>query len=135
MRHETTHQPVILLINANPATDNKFIKRWFEKSRFLTCEKTDVFEVLEEISDFTTLERPDVILLEVESMTDSFQIVKTLTHSAVAGQNEPPIFAFSESGKAVINDRECFEGNLAQLEARLNRMIPVYSEAPLTVAA
>lgn len=134
MRHETTHQPVILLIDANPTTDNKFIKRWFEKSRFLTCEKTDIFEVLEEISDFTKSERPDVILLEVESITDGFQIVKTLTHSAVAGQNEPQILALSESG-AVINDCECFEGNLAQLAAKLDGMIPVYSDTPLTVAA
>lgn len=133
MRHETTHQPVILLIDANPATDNKFIKRWFEKSRFLTCERTDVFEVLEEISDFTMPQRPDVILLEVESMTDGFQIMRTLTHS-VDGQNEPQIFAFSESG-AAIDGCECFEGNLAQLEAKLNRMIPLYGEARLTIAA
>lgn len=133
MRHETTHQPVILLIDGSPTADNKFIKRWFEKSRFLTCEKSDVFEVLEEMSDFTTLERPDVILLEVESMTDGFQIIKTLTHS-VAGENEPPIFAFSENGK-VIDDCECFEGNLAQLEAKLNGMIPVYGKTRLTIAA
>lgn len=133
MRHETTHQPVILLIDGSPTADNKFIKRWFEKSRFLTCEKSDIFEVLEEMSDFTTLERPDVILLEVESMTDGFQIIKTLTHS-VDGQNEPPIFAFTESGK-VIDDCECFEGNLAQLAAKLDGMIPVYSETRLTIAA
>jgi hypothetical protein len=133
MRHETTHQPVILLIDGSPTADNKFIKRWFEKSRFLTCEKSDVFEVLEEISDFTTLERPDVILLEVESMSDSYQIIKTLTHSG-AGHNEPPIFAFSEGGK-VIDDCECFEGNLAQLEAKLNGMIPVYTETRRTIAA
>jgi CheY-like chemotaxis protein len=133
MRHETTHQPVILLIDGSPAADNTFIKRWFEKSRFLTCETNDVFQALEEISDFTMVQRPDVILLEVESMTDGFQTVKTLTHS-VAGQNEPPIFAFSENGK-VINDCECFEGNLAQLEAKLNRMIPLYGNAQMTIAA
>lgn len=133
MRHETTHQPVILLIDGSPTADNKFIKRWFEKSRFLTCEKSDIFEVLEEISDFTTFQRPDVILLEVESLTDGYQIIKTLTHSA-AGQNEPPIFAFSESG-TVINDCECFEGNLAQLAAKLDGMIPVYNETRMTIAA
>lgn len=133
MRHEYTHPPVILLIDGSPAADNKFIKRWFEKSRFLTCEATDIFQALEEISDFTMPQRPDVILLEVASLIEGFQIVKTLTHSA-AGQNEPPIFAFSESGK-IINDRECFEGNLAQLEARLNIMIPLYGETPMTIAA
>lgn len=133
MRHETMHQPVILLIDGSPAADNRFIKRWFEKSRFLTCETNDVFEALEEISDFTMMQRPDVILLEVESMTDGFQTVKMLIHS-VSGQNETPIFAFSESGK-VIDDGDCFEGNLAQLEARLNGMIPVYGNPQMTIAA
>jgi hypothetical protein len=133
MRYETTHQPVILLLDGSPAADNKFIKRWFEKSRFSTSEATDVFQALEEISDFTMSQRPDVILLEVESLTDGYQLVKTMTH-AVAGPQEPQIFAFSESGK-IINDGECFEGNLAQLEAQLNRLLPVYGKTPMTIAA
>jgi hypothetical protein len=66
-------------------------------------------------------------------MTDDYQIVKTLTHSA-AGQHEPKIFALAENGK-VIDDSECFEGNLAQLEVQLNRLIPVYSSTPMTIAA
>jgi len=133
MRHEYTHQPIILLLDGSPTMDNKFIKCWFEKSRFLTCEVTDIYAALEELSDFTVARRPDVILLEVESLPDGFQIVKMLTHS-VAGRNEPPIFAFSEKGK-IINDRECFEGDLAQLEAQLNRLIPPYGETPMTIAA
>jgi hypothetical protein len=132
MRHENTHQPVILLLDGNPSVDNKFIKRWFQKSRFLTCECDDIFEALEEISDFTVTQRPDVILLEVDSMPDGFQIVKRMTDS-VSGQSQM-IFAFSESGR-VVNDTDCFEGNLAQLEAELNRVIPVYGKTQMTIAA
>jgi DNA-binding response OmpR family regulator len=133
MRHENTHQPVILLIDGSPSADNTFIKRWFQKSRFLTCEASDIFHALEEVSDFTMPQRPDVILLEVASMPESFQSLKTIAQT-LSGQNEPPIFAFSESGKA-IDDCECFEGNLAELEAKLNGMIPVYSDAQMTIAA
>lgn len=133
MRHETTHQPVILLIDGSSSADNRFIKRWFQKSRFLTCEATDIFQALEEISDFTMPQRPDVILLEVASMTDDFQMVKRMTQTT-SGQDELLIFAFSEGGK-IVNDRDCFEGNLAQLEAKLNGLIPVYGNTQRTIAA
>ena len=133
MRHETTHQPVILLLDGSPSADNKFIKRWFEKSRFLTCEATDIFDALEEISDFTMSQRPDVVLLEVASMPDDYQLIKRMTQTH-DGPNELLIFAFSEGGK-IVDDCDCFEGNLAQLEAELNRMIPPSGEARWTIAA
>jgi DNA-binding response OmpR family regulator len=133
MRHEITHQPVILLIDGSPAADNTFIKRWFQKSRFLTCEATDIFHALEEVSDFTMPQRPDVILLEIAPLPDGFQALKTMAQT-LSGQNELPIFAFSESGK-IIDGCECFEGNLAQLAAKLDGMIPVYNETRMTIAA
>ena len=133
MTHEYTHQPVILLLDGSPSTDNEFIKRWFQKSRFLTCEATNIFEALEEISDFTNFQRPDVVLLEVASMPDDFQVVKRMTQTH-SGVSELLIFAFSESGKNV-NDGDCFEGNLAQLEAKLNRLIPPCGETRRTIAA
>ena len=134
MNHENTHQPVILLLDGSPSADNKFIKRWFEKSRFLTFEAHDIFDALEEISDFTVFQRPDVVLLEVPSMQQDFQLIKRMTHTDI-GPNELLIFAFSEGGK-VVDDSDCFEGNLAQLEAKLNLMIPPCGvEARRTIAA
>ena len=133
MRHENTHQPVILLLDGSPSADNKFIKRWFRRSRFLTCEAENIFDALEEISDFTKSERPDVVLLEVASMPDDFQIIKRMTQTH-SGPSELLIFAFSE-GEKVVNDGDCFEGNLAQLEARLNVMIPFSGETWQTIAA
>jgi CheY-like chemotaxis protein len=133
MRHENEHQPVILLLDGGPSADNKFIKRWFQKSRFLTCEATDIFQALEDVSDFTMPQRPDVVLLEVKSMPEQFQVIRKMIQTP-AGQSEMPIFAFSESGKR-INHKECFEGNLAELEARLNQMIPAGPETHSARAA
>jgi hypothetical protein len=133
MRQEIMHQPVILLLDGSPSADNKFIKRWFHKSRFLTCECTDVFDALAELSDFTIRQRPDVILLEVDSVSADFKLVKRMTNT-VWGHNEPTIFAFSESGK-VLDDCLCFEGNLARLEAELNKMMPVDNQTRMTIAA
>ena len=122
MKHQHTHQPVILLIDGSATADCKFIKAWFQKSRFCTSVATDVFQALEEVSDFTTPRRPDVVLLEVESLQDDFQMVRALFQPP-SGKCETQIFALSQSGN-VINDQECFEGNLSQLEARLNLIIP-----------
>ncbi len=133
MTHENTHQPVILLLDGSPSADNKFIKRWFERSRFLTCEAADIFDALEEISDFTNFQRPDVVLLEVASIPDDFQVIKRMTQTH-PGPSELLIFAFSEGGK-VVDDCDCFEGNLAQLEARLNGMIPPCGGTRRTIAA
>ena len=133
MTYENAHQPVILLLDGSPTADNKFIKRWFQKSRFLSCECADVFDALAELSDFTTSKRPDVILLEVESVSAGFNRVKGMNKS-LWGQSEPTIFAFSESGKA-LDDCLCFEGNLARLEAELNKIIPVYNQTRMTIAA
>jgi len=133
MGDENMHQSVILLLDGSPSADNKFIKRWFRKSRFLTCECADIFHALEEISDFTTPHRPDVVLLEVASMPDDFQVIKRMTQTH-SGPSELLIFAFSEGGK-VVDDCDCFEGNLSQLEARLNRMIPIIGGTSRTIAA
>lgn len=128
-----THQSVILLLDGKPAADNKFIKRWFKKSRFVTCECTDIFDGLEQISDFTTWQRPDVILFEVESLPDGFLFAKRMAHD-FSEENELPVFAFTNGGE-IWGDGECFDGSLAKLEARLNSLIPVYKEARRTIAA
>ena len=133
MTHEIKHRSVILLLNAQPATDNKFIKRWFKKSRFVTFECADIFDAFEKISDFTVKQRPDVILLEVESMPDGFQTAKKMTE-VFTEADDLPIFAFSDGG-ANLGDCECFKGSLVELESRLNSLIPLYTEVRRTIAA
>ena len=126
MKQEYTHLPVILLLDGN-TVDKEFIKNWFKKSRFSTSETIDIFQALEELSDFTVRCRPDVILLEVSSMTEDFFAVKKMVQTS-SGECEFPIFALSDSGK-IINHKECFEGNLAQLKTQLNKIIPNLANA------
>ena len=126
MKQEYTHLPVILLLDGN-AVDKEFIKNWFKKSRFSTSETIDIFQALEELSDFTVRCRPDVILLEVNSLTEDFLAVKKMVQTS-SGKCEFPIFALSDSGE-IINHKECFEGNLTQLKTQLNKMIPNLANA------
>jgi CheY-like chemotaxis protein len=115
------YQSVILLIDGK-AANICFVKEWFKKSRFLTCETRHISQALEEISDFTVRRRPDVILLEVDSLADDFFIFKKILHTSFDG-NKLLICALSDSGKT-INHKECFEGNLSQLKVKLNQIFP-----------
>ncbi|MDQ3180014.1 MAG: hypothetical protein M3Q33_05790 [Acidobacteriota bacterium] len=121
IKREHSHQTVIVLVDEK-ATDRCFVKEWFKKSRFSTNEATDIFQVMEEISDFTVRSRPDVVLLEVSSLATYFHIVKEMVQ-APFDSCRLLIFALSNTGN-VVNHRECFEGNLTQVEAKLNKMIP-----------
>lgn len=127
MNREIIHRTVILLLEENSETDVYSIKNWFKESRFMTNETSDVFDALEQISDFTMRARPDVILLEVESLRDDFAKLKKMIQTT-SGKCEFPIFALSDSGN-VINDNECFEGNLAEVKTRLDQMIPKQARA------
>ncbi len=127
MNREMIHHTVILLLDGNSVTDTGFIKDWFKRSRFLTNETTDIFQALEEISDFTVRSRPDVILLEVNSLKEEFSLIQKMMQSS-SGKCEYPIFALTDTGK-IINDNKCFEGNLAQVKAQLDKMIPKAAHA------
>lgn len=122
MNREIIHRTIILLLESNSEKNVCFVKDWLKNKRILTNETNDIFEALEEISDFTTRLRPDVILLQVQSLREDFAKLKKMIQTP-SGKCEFPVFALSDSGK-VINDKECFEGNLAQVKARLDLMIP-----------
>lgn len=126
-QQEYIHQSVILLLDGNAAEDNQFVKQWLSKSRFLIGESSDIFQALEEISDFTVFSHPDVILLEVNSLAEDFPFVREMVQT-LFDHRQLPIFALSESGRTV-NHKDCFEGNLTQLMAQLEKIIPEFKSA------
>ena len=117
------HLPAIILVDQEK-TLFFLTKEWFKNSRFQTWEATNVFEALEGISDFTVRSRPDVILLSVESITDDFQLLSELLLHGGMDELEFPIFALS-GGNPMIKDMALFEGDLAEIEAKLEEMVPM----------
>lgn len=122
MRSVQNHYPVILLMDGSGGTDQVAVKNWLEQSRFRICEALDIFGALETLSDFTTRERPDIVLLEVESPVTDFPMLRQLVQN-VPGDIQHPIIAFSNTGKR-IDDEGCFEGDLPQITAQLETIIP-----------
>ena len=129
MKQEYTHQSLIILLDGNAAADNRFVKQWLKNSRFLTGEATDIFQALEEISDFTVCRCPDVILLEVDSLTHDFLTVREMVQT-LSAYSCLPIFALSKSGN-IVNHKDCFEGNLAQLKTRLEKIFPKLTQTQI----
>jgi DNA-binding response OmpR family regulator len=109
--------PVIVLMDKDSSNDQAMIRQWFEDSRFATYESSNVFEALEQLSDFTIRKRPDVVLLDVDCCEDDLSIVREVS--------DLPVMALS--GKAApknSNGRQSSYRSFGQVVSQLNEMIP-----------
>jgi hypothetical protein len=118
-------QPVILVVEEF-GKEYGFIKNWLETNNFSMRETADIFEVLDEISDFTMRGCPDVFMLRGNSDTSDFAKINEL------------IQAFSDSSDILVtcvsNEEKSADGvsvpqKLSKTEANLNALLPVLSRA------
>jgi hypothetical protein len=117
MRRLQKYAPVVLILEKQCPVDAQAVRDWCESSGFQACETDNIFEALEEMSDFTTRDRPDVILLDVESCDSEFPAIRNIFDSQ--GENVS-IYSFGSSGIAADNDRHIDTGAVA---LRLESMI------------
>src|SRR5215213_10478061 len=107
------HPPVILLLGTRK--DNK-VDRWLEGSRFTTAEVADAFQALEQISDFTVRNTPDVIFLHVDSIATELEFLKTIV-ATDSNEHDVPIIGFTD-------DEVMGDDKLHALASRLGQLIP-----------
>ena len=119
------HPPILLLIDGSTAGDTNSIKLWFENSRYLTWEATDIFDAIEEISDFTVQNRPDVVLIETSPRYKDTLFIRTIVES-LPGDAHMPVIDFPEFGHSADGDAT-LEKSLARLDIRLDQLIPTQS--------
>ena len=112
------HVPVILLMDRRTSADRGDVMDWFDNSRFSTYQASNVFEALEELSDFTIEQRPDVVLVDVESCDGQVSLMRDMS-----GMEDLAVMALSSGGSMVATDG-CFRGNLGQLVTHLDKLIP-----------
>lgn len=127
MQNGNTHNPVILLLKDGPAADKEFIRRWLLESRFMTCEAVNAFEAIEEMSDFTMRERPDVIILDIESPKNDLPLIREIVKTS-AGELDPSIISMCDVGQYGGED-DFYARDLGQVAARLETLIPNSSTA------
>lgn len=116
------HLPAILLI-AKDQHDRVPEKELLKQSRFRTWEAMNVFDALEGMTDFTLKNRPDVVVLNVESMLMDFELVLGLLLNGTANESEFPIFVLSGEPRMIPND-DVFEGNFTEIMAQLEELVP-----------
>ena len=120
MDRDQRQMPVIVLMDKETSSDHSTIRQWFEDSRFSTFEASNVFEALEEISDFTIECRPDVVLVDVDSCEENLPVVRNMT-----GVDGFPVLALSgQSQRTSSSTAKYFHGSLGQMASQLDKLIP-----------
>jgi len=107
------HTPVIVLMDKETAGEHSQIRRWLEDSRFATFEASNVFDALEQLSDFTIKSRPDVVLVDVECCDDEMPIMKNVS--------ELPVVSVKSRSKGA---GAYFASSVGQVASELNELIP-----------
>lgn len=125
MANRRYHQPVILLIDRQ-ARENRLLKQWLQANEFCIHVATDIFEAIEEITDFTVRRCPDVILLEIDASARDFveEMFQTST-----GASEIQIISFSLETPAQSRRSKSQAGNITQLKTTFNEVLPPLSRA------
>jgi DNA-binding response OmpR family regulator len=122
MKYGQAHTPVILLLENGTSADGEFIRRWLSDSRFMTCEAHNAFEVLEEMSDFTTRSRPDVVILNVDSPDSDLRSIREIVR---CGSGDPDAAIICMSPQAAEQGKDDFYApNARQVTARLEKLLP-----------
>lgn len=118
MRSGTQHLPVILLLGKRGKSCDE-VDTWLAESRYSAHEASDVFQALEQVSDFTVREMPEVVFLHVDQLEAERE---TLEHMLVSAAGEPcaSVIAFSDQDKR----GDAFANGLGGLATQLDRLIP-----------
>ncbi|MEP6703945.1 MAG: hypothetical protein ABJB34_03990 [Acidobacteriota bacterium] len=86
------HQPVILLLGKGVKTNDE-VDAWLAESRYSAHEAADVFHVMEQISDFTVRDTPEVVYLHVDGIEGELAILECML-ATTAGDSSASIIAF-----------------------------------------
>ena len=117
----TTHQlPVILLLGKRRANHDE-VDRWLAESRYSTCETTNVFQALEEISDFTVSETPDVVYLHADKFEAELAMLENMLTMS-SGDLNASVIAFSDQEAQLRSDHN--DSGVGALARQLERLIP-----------
>ncbi len=114
MANVNGHPSVILLLDRDG--DRASIRAWFQNSRFCLLEADDVFDALDELSDFTTRKRPDVVLVPMDTGSDLSTIDKLIRFRSDNGGLSVLAFSATSADAASVK--------IGDLQTRLDSLIP-----------
>jgi hypothetical protein len=113
--------PVILMLDKE--RDNTVINEWLLKSSIRTFEAADALDVCVEISDFTSKECLDLIILRTFSTSTDLELIKSMSECERITAARPPVILFSEK-KGLLKQGNYLESDSAAIDARLDHIFP-----------
>lgn len=111
--------PVILMIETANEGERSSIRQWFEDSRFVVLDGTDIFSAIEEMSDFTMRGCPEVVLLNLDASASDLTMLRGVIDAEMG--HGVPIMMLSNRGR---EHAGCFTGDLTAIANRLEHLIP-----------
>ena len=116
----TLHQSVILLLGKRD-TGRDEVDVWLADSPYSTCEATNVFQALEQISDFTVGQTPDVVFLHVDAIAAELEMLENMLLAA-NGDFHASVIAYSGHETQMQTNQEI--SGIGALARQLERLIP-----------
>ena len=117
MKQKVNHQSVILLVE-ECSKENVLIKDWLESNNFSTREATNVYDALDEISDFTVDHCPDVFMLPVSSPANDFATIEELVQ-IYSESGDILVTTFSDADGVGVN-RDAFNRQFSDTKTDVN---------------
>lgn len=117
MKQKVNHQSVILLVE-ECSKENVLIKDWLESNNFSTRETTNVYDALDEISDFTVDCCPDVFMLPVGSPANDFATIEELVQT-YSESGDIFVTTFSDADGVGVN-RDAFSQRFSNTKTSVN---------------
>lgn len=120
------HQsPVIVLLGAH-GVDNAGLEEWLANSGYRAWEAEDVFQVLEQVSDFTVRNRPEVVFLHVDETGGEHDLTRNLIKAGTGDSGVTVIDMVTVSASEGADDLSV---KISDLACQLDQFIPHYDAA------
>lgn len=101
------------------STKSVDVRDWLKHKGFLTWWANDVSHAIEELSDFTVRNRPDIVMLEASPLSECLQTLR----DGLCGpesQDDVSVVAMSDKRSSDLSERY-YATDFAQLEAMIAR--------------
>ncbi len=118
LREKTAKRCLLLLVEPQ-CSKSVALRDWLKHKGFLTWWANDVSHAIEELSDFTVKNRPDIVMLEASPLTESLHALREGL-CGPEGQDYVSVVAMSDRGPQSLSER-FFATDFAQLEAMIHR--------------
>jgi hypothetical protein len=121
---EATNRTLVVLLEGG-FSSKASVREWLTEDGFRTWEANDVCHAFEELSDFTVKMRPDAVLLDVLSMDDSFDNLRS-AFQLMSEKDGITVLGLCEGSEV---QRPLVAGNLNQLKRIIRREVRQYPAA------